>query len=103
MNITPERVELSDHDAAVSAQASRLMSDALEHSGARRIALVEEKDGSDIARLELPPATADGRFENPVQGTFNDSREFCGTLPDFSVLLSERRLQRLPHPSFKLV
>ena len=45
-------------DAELPAQASRLMSEALDRSEARRIALVEEKaDGSDIARLEVPPAT----------------------------------------------
>src|SRR5580698_10979262 len=58
MSITPDRVELSDHDAALFAQASRLMSEALDRSRVRRIALVEEKaDGSDFARLEVPPPT----------------------------------------------
>lgn len=58
MSITPDRVELSDRDAELFAQASRLMSEALDRSRARRIVLVEEKaDGSDIARLEVPPAT----------------------------------------------
>ena len=58
MSITADRVALSDHDAALFAQASRLMSEALDRSGARRITLVEEKaDGSDITRLEVPPAT----------------------------------------------
>ncbi len=59
MSITPDRVELSDHDAALFAQASRpLLSEALDRSRVRRIALVEEKaDGSDVARLEVPPAT----------------------------------------------
>jgi excisionase family DNA binding protein len=58
MSISADRVQLSDHDAELLAQASRLMSEALDRSGARRIALVEEKaDGSDIARLEVPPAT----------------------------------------------
>lgn len=34
------------------------MSEALDRSRVRRIALVEEKaDGSDFARLEVPPAT----------------------------------------------
>src|SRR5258708_14538919 len=58
MSITADRVDLSDHDAELLAQASRLMSEALDHSEAHRITLVEEKaDGSDIARLEVPPAT----------------------------------------------
>lgn len=58
MSITAHRVELSDHDAELLAQASRLMSEALDRSVARKIALVEEKaDGSDAARLEVPPAT----------------------------------------------
>ena len=58
MTITANRVELSDRDAELFAQASRLMSEALDRSRVRRIALVEEKaDGSDFARLEVPPAT----------------------------------------------
>jgi excisionase family DNA binding protein len=58
MSISADRVDLSDHDAELFAQASRLMSEALDHSQARRIALVEEQaDGSDSARLEVPPAT----------------------------------------------
>jgi hypothetical protein len=49
MSITPDRVELSDHDAALFAQASRLMSEALDRPRVRRIALVEEKaDGSEL-------------------------------------------------------
>jgi hypothetical protein len=58
MSIAVNRIDLSDHDAELLAQASRLMSEALDRSEARRIALVEKKvDGSDIARLEVPPAT----------------------------------------------
>lgn len=58
MSITEDRVDLSDHDAKLLSQASRLMSEALDRPQARRIALVEEKaDGSDSARLEVPPAT----------------------------------------------
>jgi excisionase family DNA binding protein len=58
MSIAPDRVDLSDDDAALFAQASRLMSEALDRPRVRRIALVEEKaDGSDVARLEVPPAT----------------------------------------------
>jgi excisionase family DNA binding protein len=58
MPVTPDRVDLSDDDAALLAQASRLMSEALDRSRARRIALVEKKaDGSDAAKVEVPPAT----------------------------------------------
>ena len=58
MNITADRVSLSDRDAELLAQASRLMGEALDRSKARRIALVEEReDGGDVVRLEVPPAT----------------------------------------------
>ena len=58
MTIAADRVDLSDQDAELLSQASRLMSEALDRSQARRIALVEENaDGSDVARLEVPPAT----------------------------------------------
>ncbi|HEX3844420.1 MAG TPA: excisionase family DNA-binding protein [Steroidobacteraceae bacterium] len=58
MSITAERVSLSDRDAELLAQASRLMGEALDRSRAHRIALVEERDdGGDIVRLEVPPAT----------------------------------------------
>ena len=58
MSIAADRVDLSDHDAELLAQASRLMNEALDRSEAGRITLVEENaDGSDIARLEVPPAT----------------------------------------------
>jgi excisionase family DNA binding protein len=51
-------VDLSDHDAELLAQASRLMSEALDRPQAHRIALVEEQaDGSNSVRLEVPPAT----------------------------------------------
>lgn len=58
MGNTPERVELSDDDAALLKQASRLMSEALDRSRARRIAIVEERSrGKDGARIEVPPGT----------------------------------------------
>jgi len=58
MSITADRIDLSDHDAELLAQASRLMSEALDRPQAHRIALVEEQaDGSDSVRLEVPPAT----------------------------------------------
>jgi excisionase family DNA binding protein len=58
MSITADRVSLSDRDAELLAQASRLMGEALDRSRAHRIALVEERDdGGDIVRLEVPPET----------------------------------------------
>ncbi len=58
MNIAVDRVDLSDHDAELLAQASRLMSEALDRPQARRIVLVEEQaDGSNSARHGVPPAT----------------------------------------------
>jgi excisionase family DNA binding protein len=58
MSITADRVELSDDDVELLSQASRLMSEALDRSEAHTISLVEEKaDGSDAARVEVPPAT----------------------------------------------
>jgi excisionase family DNA binding protein len=58
MSITADRVDLSNHDVELLAQASRLMSEALDRPQAHRIALVEvQADGSDSARLEVPPAT----------------------------------------------
>jgi len=65
-----------------------------------------------LHRLRAPrprPAIGDGRhsnccsaarFESPAKGIFNASRELRGTLPDYFVLFSERRLQRPPHPNF---
>lgn len=57
MIIAPDRIELSDADADLLAQASRLMSEALDHSRTHRIALVEEAEGGSGFRLEVPPAT----------------------------------------------
>ena len=58
MSITADRVDLSHQDAELLAQASRLMSEALDRPQAHRIALVEQRaDGSDSVRLEVPPAT----------------------------------------------
>ncbi len=53
----PDRIELTDDQAAILADASRLMAAALDRSRAARVALVEEGDGRDIARIEVPPAT----------------------------------------------
>lgn len=58
MSITADRIELSDTEAALLKQASRLMSEALDRSRAHRVALVEEKSaGDEVARIEVPPAT----------------------------------------------
>lgn len=58
MSLTADRVELSDDEAALLKQASRLMSEALDRSRANRIALVEEKPrGEEVARIDVPPAT----------------------------------------------
>ncbi|MDQ5908251.1 MAG: hypothetical protein QG599_342 [Pseudomonadota bacterium] len=55
--ITPDRIELSDADTDLLAQASRLMSEALDRSCVHRIALVEEAEGNSGFKLEVPPAT----------------------------------------------
>ena len=58
MSIGADRIDLSDNDADLLAQASRIMSEALDRPQAHRISLVEQRaDGSDSARLEVPPAT----------------------------------------------
>jgi excisionase family DNA binding protein len=58
VDIAADRIDLSDRDAELLAQASRLMIEALDRPQARRIALVEEQaDGTNSARLEVPPAT----------------------------------------------
>lgn len=58
MDIDADRVELSDQDAQLLVQASRLMSEALDRSEAHKIALVgATAEGGDVARLEVPPAT----------------------------------------------
>jgi excisionase family DNA binding protein len=58
MRIAADRVELSDQDAELLAEAGRLMGEASGRSEPRRITLVEENaDGSDLARLEVPPSS----------------------------------------------
>ena len=58
MSISGDRIDLSDTDVELLAQASRIMSEALDRHQAHRISLVEQQaDGSDSARLEVPPAT----------------------------------------------
>lgn len=55
--ITSDRIELSDADVDLLAQASRLMSEALDRSCVHRIALVEDVEGRHGFKLEVPPAT----------------------------------------------
>ncbi len=58
MTITvSDRFELTNDQAALLADASRLMGEALDRSRAARVALVEESDSGDVARIEVPPAT----------------------------------------------
>ena len=58
MSISADRIDLSDTDVELLAQASRIMNEALDRPQAHRISLVEQQtDGSDSARLEVPPAT----------------------------------------------
>lgn len=54
---TPDRFELTDDEVALLASASRLMGEALDRSRAARVALVEEGEGGDLARIEVPPST----------------------------------------------
>lgn len=54
---TPDRIQLTDDQAALLASASRLMGEALDHSRAARVALVEEGEHGDVARIDVPPAT----------------------------------------------
>ena len=54
---TPDRIELTDDQAALLASASRLMGEALDHARAARVALVEESEHGDVARIDVPPAT----------------------------------------------
>ncbi|SIT50350.1 Excisionase [Paraburkholderia piptadeniae] len=54
---TPDRIELTDDQAALLASASRLMGEALDRVRAARVALVEEGEHGDIARIDVPPAT----------------------------------------------
>ena len=58
MSVTADRVELSDDEATLLKQASRLMSGALDHSRAHHIALIEKSpSGEEVARLDVPPQT----------------------------------------------
>jgi excisionase family DNA binding protein len=75
MTITADRVSLSDQDAELLAQASRLMWEALDRSRARRSALVEERDdGGDIVRLEVPAAAL--RLLSRILGLIARQRTF---------------------------
>ena len=57
MPISLDRIELTDREAALLKEASRLMGEALDRPHAGRIALVEEAEGTDVLRLEVPPET----------------------------------------------
>jgi excisionase family DNA binding protein len=57
MIATPDRIELTDDQVALLASASRLMGEALDRARAARVALVEEGEQGDIARIDVPPAT----------------------------------------------
>lgn len=52
--LTPDRIELTDDQAALLDAASRLMGEALDRSRAARVALVEESDSGDGARIDVP-------------------------------------------------
>ncbi|MGF6856913.1 helix-turn-helix domain-containing protein [Paraburkholderia sp. CI3] len=54
---TPDRIELTDDQVALLASASHLMGEALDRARAARVALVEEGEDGDIARIDVPPAT----------------------------------------------
>jgi excisionase family DNA binding protein len=57
MTISLDRIELTDREASLFKAASRLMGEALDRPHAGRVALVEESDGADVSRLEVPPET----------------------------------------------
>jgi excisionase family DNA binding protein len=58
VSVTVDRVELSDDEASLLRQASRLMSGALDHPRAHHIALIEKSpSGKEVARLDVPPQT----------------------------------------------
>ncbi|MEJ1966509.1 MAG: helix-turn-helix domain-containing protein [Gammaproteobacteria bacterium] len=58
MTISLDRIELTDQEANLFKEASRLMGEALDRPHAGRIALVEEEaDGTDVSRLDVPPET----------------------------------------------
>lgn len=58
MSVTADRVELSDDEATLLKQASRLMSGALDHPRAHHISLIEKSpSGEEVARLDVPPRT----------------------------------------------
>jgi hypothetical protein len=57
MPISLDRIELTDREAALLKEASRLMGEALNWPHAGGIALVEEAEGVEVSRLEVPPET----------------------------------------------
>ncbi|WP_429500971.1 helix-turn-helix domain-containing protein (plasmid) [Robbsia andropogonis] len=57
MNTNADRIELTDDQATLFKQASRLMGEALDRSRALTLSLVEQGGDGDVARIEVPPAT----------------------------------------------
>lgn len=58
MSVSADRIELSDDEATLLKQASRLMSEALDRSRAHHIALIEKSpSGEEVTRLDVPPQT----------------------------------------------
>lgn len=54
---TLDRIDLPADVAQLLADACRLMGEALDRPHAARVALVEEAEGRDVARIEVPPET----------------------------------------------
>jgi len=54
---SPDRIVLTDDEAILLTQASRLMGEALDRPHAPRVALVNEDNDGDVSRIEVPPAT----------------------------------------------
>jgi hypothetical protein len=101
MSISLDRIELTDQEASLLKQASHLMSKALDRPHAARFALVEEADGTDVSRLEMPPETL--RLLSQVLA-FMARRETFALYPVSSELTTKqaaevaRRFAALSHP-----
>lgn len=57
MNITADRIQLTNDQATLFKDASRLMSEALDRSRALTLALVDDGEGGDVTRINVPPST----------------------------------------------
>lgn len=57
MNVTADRIALTNDQAALFKDASRLMSEALDRSRALALTLVGDSGGQDATRIEVPPGT----------------------------------------------